>query len=1000
MKRFSLITFLLTVLMSTCGTKAWAYDIAVKNADGIFVFYNFINNGQELEVTYYSEEDRSLTNYIGNMVIPDEVIYDGKSLKVASIGSEAFFDCSKMTSISLPKKLRNIGDRAFSGCSNLSLNSLPNELDSIGDNAFAGVRIKELFIPASVKYIGGGAFSGCDELYRIVVDPANTIYDSRNDCNAIIETVTNTMITGCKNSIIPYGTQTISRAFKGCVGLTSIEIPNTVTRIMGAFSGCTGLTSVKIPQSVKDIYSGAFENCTNLTSIELPNGITRIGSLTFDGCSNLSSIEIPNSVISIGSMAFYKCNGLKTLKIPGSVTSIGEWAFEVCHGLLNVEFENGVKNIGDFMFDHCIHLKSVKIPSSVTNIGRCAFNNCRELSDVYCFAENVPEADNDAFNGVFPIDNNTTLYVPAKSLEKYRNTSPWNKFGTIISLTDEEIRANETPTPPEIKPDNTIEGYYHAKAESYRSGSGGTQIYGRDSDIMIVDNGDGTFYVDDLFGGWYSQRAGYGTRYEMTGTIAVSTDGTVSLIDSHVTGWDDSLLDLTGTYDAANSTFTIDAVYVNGLMFHQIWVKDSQVFKQDGINYRANGDNTVSVYKGKYSGDVVIPDQITYDGFTFTVNSLWKGAFCQCPDLTSVTIPNSVTTIENCFNGCEKLTSVTIPNSVTTINGFSDCGLTSIDIPNSVASLGGFNRCKRLKEIIIPNSVTTIERSSFCENDNLTKLTLSENLTTIDYYSFMTNRSLKSLFIPRSLLTIKDLVFTDCENLESITVEEGNMKFDSRDNCNAIIERYINRLVLGCKTTIIPQDVTRIGHDAFYGCSNLKELDIPNSITSIEDGAFDNCKGLKNFRGGSNLESLGGGAFYGCEALETVIFPQSVNSIGNSIFGGCISLHDVYCFAEVPPSAAAPNWTFIEAPVESATLHVPASTVETYRQTEPWNAFGNIVALNDDDPKPTGILPNMVVSKTYPVDYYSIGGVKSSNPHRGLNIIRTENGTTKKKYVR
>ena len=111
-----LLPILFTLFMCTVGTKVFAYDIAVENAKGIFVFYNYINNGQELELTYYSEEDRSQTNYVGDMLIPEEVIYENKTLKVTSIGHDAFYECKKLTSITFPKELKSIGDRAFSNC--------------------------------------------------------------------------------------------------------------------------------------------------------------------------------------------------------------------------------------------------------------------------------------------------------------------------------------------------------------------------------------------------------------------------------------------------------------------------------------------------------------------------------------------------------------------------------------------------------------------------------------------------------------------------------------------------------------------------------------------------------------------------------------------------------------------------------------------------------------------------------------------------------------------
>ena len=155
----------------------------------------------------------------------------------------------------------------------------------------------------------------CTGLTSIVVESGNQRYDSRNSCNAIIETASNTLIVGCNNTIIP----------------------NSVTAIgERAFEGCTGLTSLVIPNSVTAIGERAFYGCTGLTSIVLPNSVTEIGVGAFCGCSGLTSIEIPNSVKKIGQYAFYNCRGLTRLVISNSVTSIGNWAFAWCTGLTDV----------------------------------------------------------------------------------------------------------------------------------------------------------------------------------------------------------------------------------------------------------------------------------------------------------------------------------------------------------------------------------------------------------------------------------------------------------------------------------------------------------------------------------------------------------------------------------------------------------------------------------------------------------------------------------------
>ena len=172
--------------------------------------------------------------------------------------------------------------------------------------------------------------------------------------------------------------------------------------------------------------------------------------------------------------------------------------------------------------------------------------------------------------------------------------------------------------------------------------------------------------------------------------------------------------------------------------------------------------------------------------------------------MKSITIPDSVTSIkERAFNACSELISITIPNSVTSIgaSAFFNCrSLQSITIPNSVASIGNyaFRACYALTSITIPNNVNSIGTS----------------------------------------------ILSNCENLSSVIVESGNTVYDSRNNCNAIIETESNTLILGCQNTIIPEDVENIAMYAFRGCSNLTSITIPDSVIYIADNAFRDCKNL------------------------------------------------------------------------------------------------------------------------------------------------------------
>ena len=379
-----------------------------------------------------------------------------------------------------------------------------------------------------------------------------------------------------------------------------------------------------------------------------------------------------------------------------------------------------------------------------------------------------------------------------------------------------------------------------------------------------------------------------------------------------------------------------------------------------------------------------------------SVTSIGDGTFYGCSGLTSITIPNSVTSIGiKAFRDCSGLISVTIPNSVTSIGNyaFQRCsGLTSVTIPNSVTSIGkyAFEDCFGLTSVAIGNSVTSIGDYAFFCCFGLTSVTIGNSVTSIGESAFAYCSGLTSVTIPNSVTSIGEYAFADCSGLTSVVVDKNNGTYDSRDNCNAIIETSTNKLVVGCKNSIIPNSVTSIGSYAFLGCSGLTSVTIPNSVTTIGDGAFCNCSGLTSVTIGNSVTTIGYFAFYNCSGLTSVTIPNSVTSIGGFAFSGCSGLTSVFIgnsvtsigkyvfwgcsgltklvsLAVEPPTCG--EGVFEKVDKTSCQLLVPEESINKYKTADQWKEFLNILGYN-------GVDDVSVDSQNAVYEVYNLQGVR------------------------
>ena len=795
----------------------------------------------------------SIDNFPGGTQIPVKKIqlaewqWDSSTMNYAAPEAVALGKIAKKLNISGTniEEIKFCGDiyqhNITSGFVLEDIGTLPSSLTTLNDKAFYScINLKSCTFSNRVVSIGDSAFEKCKTLKSISLSDSIASIGKKAFYNCADLNKVNIMsVTTWCNINFGIDNRTDDDAHN-----VDAYTSNPLHYAHNLYLNDELITDLVIPDNARKINRSAFAFCDNLKSITIGNKVTNIEKDAFWGCKNLSKVHIPN-IASWCNIKFsneysnplcyandlYLNDELVTdLIIPYGVTDISNYTFYNCDSLTSITIPDSVKSIGNCAFKFCYGLTNITIPNSVTNIGASAFANCPRLTSIA-----MPNNITSIGYGTFLSCGLTSITIPdsVTSIGK-------SAFQGCTSLTNITI-------PDSIK-------------------SIGERAFEECKKLKQVNISDIALWCNINFDGTYSNPLSWGHNLYLNNELVTDL-----IIPYGVT--DISNYAFEGCWSLTNITIPKSVTSIGNFAFScrnltSITIPDSVT----------RIGNSAFAYCGSLANVTI----------GHGVKSIGKQAFNYCSNLTSVEIPDSVTEIDGeAFRRCTKLTGITIPNSVNSISlsAFEGCSnLASIDVDKgneNYASKDGILYTQNYSELLI-----------YPTGNKTESLVLPEGLRKISDNAFQNNDYIKTIYIPSTVTEIGKSII-DKNKIEAIVISTDNPKYDSRDNCNAIIEKSTNTLIIGCKNAIIPDGVINIGNDAFSYCTGLTNATIPNGVTSIGNLAFSGCNGLTSISFPDSVTNIGISAFSYCKGLKEITIGNGVTEIGSRAFESCTNLEKV-----------------------------------------------------------------------------------------------------------